>query len=313
MFVKFGILLAVCFVVGAIIFAVIAKIRGGLAVRMYVLLYTTGMISLCTGIVWGQADLDLVISSVAFGIATPLALVVLFFVSRWGVGKIQLPVSQFATATSQLADVARNQQTASNEVSTSIAEMTNSAEFAVKNATEISSVSDQSVETGNSGLAYVSQVGELLEQITRTRDALELIEDISDQSNLLAVNAGIEASKAGDHGRGFSVVAQEMRRLSTDTKRATKKIQAVLGGVSQGFESARMAEGVLKKLTEVLDESSDRTRQIKGSIQQQAAAIAQVDGAMQGISTIADQIKNSVDMLNSSSKEINIFVNGKKA
>lgn len=292
-------LVSVCLVAGIIIFVTIIKIKGtGLVMRLYILIYIVGMISIITGTIYGNPDISPIISWSIFTTAIITALIVLFITYKWIVITIQEYVTQIVTATSQL-------EMSSAEVATSTTELNTSSKYALNEASDISKISDQSVKSGTTGLNYVSELRTILDRISRTQTTLNIIEEISNNSTLLAINAGIEAAKAGDYGKGFSVVAAEMKRLSDDTKRATQNIKSVVSEVSSGLTSAQHAENILTNLSDVLDNSSEKTMQIKAAMNQQSAAIAQIDSAIHDVAS-------GVQMLNNTGQKLDIFVHGKK-
>lgn len=142
----------------------------------------------------------------------------------------------------------------------------------------------------------------LTEQNGQIAGIVNTVDGIAEQSNLLAVNASIEASKAGEQGRGFAVVAAEVRKLSEPSKRSTRQIRENLDGIRKATQSAVMAteEGnkrtedgvqvietvrtVIGELASVLGENSDKTRQIAGAAAQQAAGVQQIAQAIESVS-----------------------------
>jgi methyl-accepting chemotaxis protein len=127
------------------------------------------------------------------------------------------------------------------------------------------------------------------------------VKDLAEQSNILAVNAAIEAAKAGEAGKGFAVVAAEVKSLADQSKQATVQIREVLGEIQRATHAAVMAseEGVrsaeagvnlatrsgesIRTLTESVDHSAQAAQQILMSIQQQAIGMDQIGLAMQNI------------------------------
>jgi methyl-accepting chemotaxis protein len=133
------------------------------------------------------------------------------------------------------------------------------------------------------------------------------VNDLADQSNLLAVNAAIEAAKAGEQGKGFAVVAQEVRSLAEQSKKATVQVRTILGDIQRATNGAVMATeqgtkaveaGVkqasqsgesVKALAESVVESSQAATQIAASSQQQLLGMDQVASAMENIKIATTQ------------------------
>src|SRR4029079_8331267 len=123
----------------------------------------------------------------------------------------------------------------------------------------------------------------LSEQSAQIAEIIDAVQDLAEQSNPLAVNASIEAAKAGDQGRGFAVVAAEVRSLAEQSKRATQQVRRILleiqkateeAGVADADGSRRVEDGTramqtvrsaIQELSSTLEESADRSRQIAGA------------------------------------------------
>ncbi len=145
---------------------------------------------------------------------------------------------------------------------------------------------------------------------TTIGEIIATVNDIADQTNLLALNAAIEASRAGEHGQGFTVVAGEVRALADQSKKATAQVRQILGeiqkatntavlsteevtkGVSSAIKVGGQAGETIKALADTLAEVSRATTQIVASVSHQATGMAQIHQAMKNIDTVAKQ--NSV-------------------
>jgi len=191
--------------------------------------------------------------------------------------------SEIASTARQTAATANEQATTVAEVATTVAEITQTSASASKAAQEMMSSASQALEKGRRGVAAIEEVSGILDLIQQVGDIVEIVNDISDQSNLLAVNASIEAAKAGEHGRGFSVVATEVRRLAEQSKQNAQRIRAAIQKSEQGKRAIETARGAVQDLAAVLDETLDRARQISATTAQQTAGISQISEAMSSV------------------------------
>ncbi|WP_035056148.1 methyl-accepting chemotaxis protein [Andreprevotia chitinilytica] len=218
------------------------------------------------------------------------------------------------------------------ETATSIGETSSTAEE-VKQTAMVSSQKAKSVSEAAQKVTLVSQTGrkavdDVVEGMQRIHDQMALIadsivrlseqtqaigeiiatvNDLAEQSNLLAVNASIEAAKAGEHGKGFAVVAQEVKSLAEQSKQATVQVRQILGEIQKATSGAVLAteqggkavEGGLKQsseagdairvLTESIVESAQSATQIAVSAQQQLAGMDQLALALDNIRTAGAQ------------------------
>jgi methyl-accepting chemotaxis protein len=162
----------------------------------------------------------------------------------------------------------------------------------------------------------------LSEQSQAIGEIMLTVNDLAEQSNLLAVNASIEAAKAGEQGKGFAVVAQEVRNLADQSKQATTQVRSILSeiqkatnatvmvteqgskAVETGVRLSGLAGESVQKLTEGIAEAAQAATQIAASSQQQMAGMNQVALAIESIKTASTQNVASTRQTETAAKNI---------
>ena len=233
--------------------------------------------------------------------------------------------TEILTATTQVAMGAAESATSINETMTTVEEVKQTAQLASNRSRDVSDSAQNAALVAEQGNAAVTETMEGIERIkmlmetvaesvvmlseqTQTiGEIIMVVNDLAQQSNLLAVNAAIEASKAGEQGRGFTVVAQEIKSLADQSKQATEQVRAILadiqkatgksvlaaeqvskaveGGVQQAAESGES----IRKLAETIGAAARAAAQIAASSQQQLAGMEQVASAIENIKQAAQQ------------------------
>ncbi|QXM06193.1 methyl-accepting chemotaxis protein [Crassaminicella indica] len=209
-------------------------------------------------------------------------------------------------------------------------EKTKNVSNSAKQSLEISKVGNQATEATLEGMKIINnQMQEiagsiiaLSEQSQNISELIESVDNISEQSNILAVNASIEAAKAGEHGKGFSIVAQEIRNLAEQSKQATKQVRNILKDIQKaantavmttekgikfvdaGIKQASKAGDAIRKLTEHMNISAQAAIQIEASSQQQLVGMDQVAMAMEGINEASIQNVNSMKQLEEATRNL---------
>jgi|GEM_PF-594968 len=176
-----------------------------------------------------------------------------------GVETLSTVAKELSATTSQLAQNASRTSTAVTQVTTTMEEVSQAAQLSSAKAGNVLQTSQAALKTADSGRQATQKT---IERIDLIRDQMQLIgetvvrlseqsqaigeivvsvQDLADQSNLLAVNASIEAARAGDRGKGFAVVAKEIKSLADQSKEATQKIGAILSDTQKWVSSVVMA------------------------------------------------------------------------
>lgn len=224
-------------------------------------------------------------------------------------------VSNLSTTSQQAAASAEEQASTVNQVTSSVEEIHQMSKSTAEISQRVVNLADEAVDQGHKGLDSVQKVVGIMERFSQATDFVQVVGEVAEQSNLLAVNAGIEAAKAADHGQGFSVVATEVRNLAEQSKEAASQIRQAINQTSAGQTALTDTEKVINSLAEVLKEASDRARQISGASMQQSAGIKQIFEAMGNLSqggrdtaNTSQHIKKAISELTDVSQQLALLV-----
>jgi methyl-accepting chemotaxis protein len=216
--------------------------------------------------------------------------------------------STAVTETTTTIEEVRQTAMVSNQKAQSLMESSQKASDSADKGRDSVKMLIESIQHIDKQMNLISEtVVKLSEQNRTIAEITSTVADIADQSNLLAVNAAIEAAKAGEHGRGFTIVAQEIRSLADQSKKATLQVKEILNEINKSVNSTvgvtdqgsrSVIEGIkrVKESGEVIDILADNVEdaveaaiQISSSTRQQMAGMDQIVPAMENIKRASEQ------------------------
>ena len=238
------------------------------------------------------------------------------------IGGISEGVTQIASAAEQLSAVTEQtsagvsrQKVETDQVATAMHEMTATVQEVARNAEEASEASlaaDQQAREGDKVVGEaIAQIERLSREVSNSTEAmgqlqresdkigsvLDVIKSVAQQTNLLALNAAIEAARAGEAGRGFAVVADEVRSLAQRTQKSTEEIEELIAGLQTGTEKVASSLGSSRGLT---DSSVELTRRAGGSLENITRTVSAIQAMNQQIAAAAEQQSAVAEEINRS-------------
>lgn len=275
-----------------VIYAIVrAKFGDGLLTRFLGVMMPAVIVVGYIGFVLGSQGISALGLVIAFGVSISFIIAMILMIQRSVIARIMgqadavLAVVDKLSVTSQEAAASVEEQaSAVAQVTSSVEEIHRMSRSTSETAQSVVKAADRAVSKGREGMTSVRDVVQIMKRFAQTDDFVQVVGEVAEQSNLLAVNAGIEASKAGNLGRGFSVVASEVRNLAEQSKEAAKQIRRSINQTNMGQEALATTDNVISSLGGVLQETSDQARQISGAVVQQSAGLQQISDAMGNLS-----------------------------
>ncbi len=235
-------------------------------------------------------------------------------------GIVSSASTQLSAQIEQSGRGAEQQAAMAAETATAMEEMTATVVEVAKNAGSASDVSAQTRRKAEEGAAVVGKAVQSIQQVQRESLALKdamaelshqaqsisqimgVISDIADQTNLLALNAAIEAARAGEAGRGFAVVADEVRKLAEKTMTSTtdvgNAIRAIQDSAGKSMAQVDNAVGMIEETTGYAEESGRALQEIVTMADQTAEQVQGIATASEEQSSASEEISNSVNHVN---------------
>ena len=259
---------------------------------------------------------------------------------RDGVTQIASAAEELSAVTEQTSAGANSQKVETDQVATAMHEMAATVQEVARNAEQASHAATNADDEARSGDKVVTeaigQIERLAHEVHRSTEAMTLlqqesqkigsvmdvIKSVAEQTNLLALNAAIEAARAGEAGRGFAVVADEVRGLAQRTQQSTEEIEGLIASLQHGtqqvaevmngsrsltdssVELARKAGGSLESITRTVSNIQSMNQQIAAAAEQQSAVAEEISRSILNVRDVSEQTAAASDETAASSVEL---------